>query len=63
LKLIIHTPEGGDWTVVQDENGKTIYEGHRSWDDLTSAVLGYANPLCDLQFVEYSDEEFEEMFV
>jgi len=62
MKLIVHTPEGGDWTVIQDENGKEIYSGHRSWDDLTAAVLDYINPLCDIEFIKYSDEEFEEKF-
>lgn len=62
MKLIVHTPESGDWTVVQDEDGNEVYSGHRSWDDLTAAVLGYVNPLCGIEFIEYSDEEFEEKF-
>jgi hypothetical protein len=62
MKLTINTPEAGDWTVIQDENGKIVYEGHRAWDDLTSAVLEYANPLCDLKFIECPDDVFEETF-
>lgn len=62
MKLTINTPESGDWTVVQDENGKVIYSGGRSWDDLTSAILDYANPLCDLNFVEWPQDVFEETF-
>lgn len=62
MKLIVNTPESGDWTIVKDENGNIIYSGGRSWDDLTSAILQHANPLCDLDFIEWSDDVFQETF-
>lgn len=62
MKLVIHTPEGGDWTVVQDEDGNEVYSGHDSFNQLAQAVLEWANDQVDIEHIVYSDSEFEEKF-
>lgn len=59
-KLVFHTPESGDWTVVT-LNGEKIYEGH---DHVTEMTITLTNliPHTDYNMIEYKDEAFEEKF-
>lgn len=63
MKLIIHTPEGGDWTVVQDEDGNEIYPGHCSFNQLAQAIAERFYDDSEIEHIVYSDEAFEEKFV
>lgn len=62
MKLIVHNPEGGDWTVVQDEDGNEVYSGHDSFNQLAQAVLEWANDQVDIEYIVYSDSEFDGKF-
>lgn len=62
MKLVIHTPEGGDWTVVQDEDGNEIYSGHDSFNQLAQVIAARFYDDSDIEHIVYSDEEFEENF-
>lgn len=61
-KLIVNTPESGDWTVVQDEQGRVIYSGHDTFSQLVQEVLGWANDQVEVDYIEWEDEEFESKF-
>ncbi len=61
MKLFFHTPPSGGWTVVKDQDGKLVYEGHSRCSDLIEEILFFAG----IQFerIEWeSDESFEEEF-
>lgn len=62
MKLTINTPETGDWTVVQDEDGNIVYEGHDRWSSLVVSILEWANDTVDTEFIEWPDDVFEETF-
>ena len=59
-KIVFHSPESGDWTVVT-YNGDKIYEGHDHVTELCAVLINLI-PATDYQMLEYSDEEFEEKF-
>lgn len=59
-KLVFHSPEAGDWTVVT-YNGEKIYEGHEHATALCFALIDLI-PAIDYEMLEYSDEDFEEKF-
>ena len=59
-ELVFHTPESGDWLVIQDtKTGNTVYEGHPNYS-IVYAVLDYLG--VRYRCKEYSDEEFQEKF-
>lgn len=60
MKLYVHTPESGDWTVVKLD-GRQIYEGHSHWNDLLHVVVGAISNI-DIEFKEWDDEEFQDEF-
>jgi hypothetical protein len=62
MKLIVHTPELGDWTVVEDERGNIIYSGHDSFNELGRAIVARFYDDSDIKYLIYSDEEFEGLF-
>lgn len=62
MKLIIHTPEMGDWTVVQDEDGYEIYSGHDSFNQLAQAIAERFYGEHEIEHIVYTDEAFEEKF-
>lgn len=62
MRLIIHTPESGDWTVIQDENGHEIYSGHDRFNQLAYAVLMWANDQVEIEHIVWTDEAFEQQF-
>ena len=57
LKFI--RPECGDWVVVFDQEGNSIYSGHGG--DILDAVLDYLD--VQTTFIEIPDEEFERLYV
>lgn len=60
-KLYFHRSPSGDWTVVKDQDGKTVYEGHRGMNDLVVDLLDYL--AVEYEDVLYeNDEEYEERF-
>ena len=61
-KLIVSTPESGDWTVVQDDQGRVIYSGHDAFSQLVQVVLGWANDQVEVDYIEWEDEEFQSKF-
>lgn len=61
-KLIINTPESGDWTVVEDDQGQVIYSGHDTFNQLAQEVLEWANDQVEVDHIEWEDEEFQSKF-
>lgn len=58
-KLYFHRSPSGDWTVVKDQDDRTVYEGHRGITDLVLDLLDYL--AVEYEDVLYeSDEEYEE---
>lgn len=61
MKLYFHTPPSGGWTVVTDQEGKIVYEGHSWRSDLVETILHFAGIEFETAVWE-SDEKFEEEF-
>lgn len=60
-RLYFHSSPSGDWTVVKDQDDKTVYEGHRGVTDLVVGLLDYF--AVEYEQIAYdSDEEYEERF-
>lgn len=60
-KLYFHRSPSGDWTVVKDEQDRTVYEGHRGMTDLVWELLEYLG--VEYEQIEWeNDEEYEERF-
>lgn len=60
MKLVFHTPEGGDWLVIEDaDSGQEIYSGHGHGDQIYD-LLDYLK--IESEHIEYPDEEYEEKF-
>lgn len=61
MKLIVHTPINGDWTVVVLD-GKQIYSGGDSWNHMIHSIVHYVSNV-SVEFKEWDDEEFHETFM
>lgn len=59
MKVELHTPESGDWTVAYAD-GQMVYSGHDHLNYLSETLLTLAG--VEVEVFEYSDEEFEEKF-
>lgn len=59
MKVELHRPESGDWTVAYID-GEVIYSGHDHLNYLSEKLLALAG--VEVEVFEYEDEEFEEKF-
>lgn len=62
-RIIVSTPESGDWTVVEvleDDVCTRLYEGHDRFSHLTLELVEFFGGR--VEYYEYPDEEFEEKF-
>lgn len=61
-KLIVNTRESDYWTIVQDDQGRVIYSGHDTFNQLVQQVLAWANDQVEVDYIEWEDEEFQSKF-
>lgn len=61
-KLIVNTRESDYWTIVQDDQGRVIYSGHDTFNQLVQQVLEWANDQVEVDYIEWEDEEFQSKF-